>query len=60
MDGSELKALMREAAKAVLDLRFVQTNAVTCLGLTGKAYREAEGYMLKLKNLQERLEKAAI
>lgn len=60
MDGQELKALMREAAKAVMDLRFVQANAVTCLGLTGKAYLEAEAYMRKLKNLQDRLEKEAI
>lgn len=55
----EHKALMREAARAVMDLRFVQANAVTCLALTGKAYLEAQAYMLKLKALQERLEKEA-
>ena len=53
---SSHKALMREAAKAIHDLRFIQANTITCLGLEGKAYLEAKSYMNKLASLQEKLE----
>lgn len=59
-EAGEKKALLREAAQAVFDLRFIQANSVTCLGLTGKAYLDVQAYMLRLKSLQERLEKEAL
>lgn len=51
------KALMREAAKAIHDLRFIQANTIVCLDLQGKAYMESKVYMNKLAALQEKLEK---
>ena len=50
------KALMREASKAIHDLRFIQANTIACLGLQGKAYLESKVYMNKLASLQEKLE----
>ena len=51
------RALMREAVKAIHDLRFIQANTITCFDLQGKAYLEVKGYMNKLAALQEKLEK---
>lgn len=51
------KALMREAAKAIHDLRFIQANTIACLDLKGKAYLESKAYMNNLASLQEKLEK---
>ena len=51
------RELMREAVTAVRDLRFIQANSITCLNLEGKAYIEAKSYMLKLADLQAKLEK---
>ena len=51
------KELMSDCAKAVLDLRFIQANSITCFELKGKAYLEVKQYMNNLADLQERLDK---
>lgn len=56
-ETTQHKALMKEAAKAIHDLRFIQANTITCLDLQGKAYLEAKSYMNKLAALQTKLEK---
>ena len=58
--AQDLRNMLREAAKYLIDLRFIQANALVSMELEGKAYLAAKEYILKIKRLQERLEKAAI
>ena len=53
----KLKALFKESAKAIHDLRFIQSSAMVSMDLKGEAYLEAKVYMNGLADLQTRLEK---